>query len=131
MPIAVQEPRTVRVFTLTCDRNPKHTKRFELEPDETESEFEGWVSARHPDPGHSSDLLWFDSRECMGVFLKTYVRVLFGGPEELPKRRSHSHVEAAKSGESEIPEPTEDVVQAMELALNDPDEEPTPKRAKA
>lgn len=99
MPIATQEPRTVRVFTITCDRHPTHTEKFEVEPDATASEFPGWVTVRHPDPDHS-EALWFDTRSCMSAWFADYIRVLHGeGPR--PPRRTKAEIQAERDAKAD------------------------------
>ena len=92
MTVTIVPPKTVSLAIFTCDRDGcGRTIEVEYESDqEVPSEPElpaGWRPAGHPDVGDET-VLTFHSQSCMSVWFATYVRVLYGGPEELPKRRS-------------------------------------------
>jgi len=68
-----------------CDRCGKRAK-VERDPESAPQVPKGWELVRHPDLTGDTMLI-FDRRDCMGVWFSTWVRVRYGGPEELPPRK--------------------------------------------
>lgn len=97
MPVTIIPPETVSRVTFECDRCHKKVDTDVPMSPAMESSLnhpsaltlpEGWKSALHPDT-HFEDaqVLYFDRRDCMGVWFGRWIRVTYGGPEELPPRQ--------------------------------------------
>jgi hypothetical protein len=123
MPLSVVPPKTVSVVTFECDRCHKTVVREQdvtLLPSGAPSTLDpepelpdGWKEVSNP--VLSGPRLLFDRRDCMGVWFATFVRVAYGGPEELPPRRRRS-----ADGELVQPDPS--------LGLSEDEPEPLAKR---
>jgi hypothetical protein len=99
MPLTETPVIALKRFVLECDRCAK-VKTIEV----TEADMQtwgqddppdallpkGWQRVRRPDPVSLDDCenIWFDTRSCMSAWFGQFVRVLYGGPAELPQRRS-------------------------------------------
>lgn len=91
MTVTIQPPKSVALATFTCDRCGKEVLvEFDPAPSQDAPDLPGgWQRSGHPDPGDMA-VLTFDTRACMSTWYATWIRVLYGGPEELPKRRSRN-----------------------------------------
>jgi len=84
MPIIESPVIAMRRVSFICDRCGKQKTIELLSDSDPIIEPDGWKSAHHPE---SDDFLYFETRSCMSAWYATFVRVLYGGPSELPPRK--------------------------------------------
>jgi hypothetical protein len=94
MPFTETPVITLRRVIIECDRCGKK-KQLDVEdgaePEDAMDLLPSWQSVWRPDPSEDQpphvQRLYFDSRSCMSSWFATFVRVLYGGPAELPPRK--------------------------------------------
>jgi len=110
VPLTESPVIALKRFVLECDRCAKQKVMEVTEtdiaswgqgdpPDDVLPK--GWARVRRPDPVSLEECenLWFDTRSCMSAWFATFVRVRYGGPAELPARRTKSRRKAKASAE--------------------------------
>lgn len=122
MPVNAEQPKTVAVQTYECDRcHRKKVVEIPVDVDYKAAEPvreplpitppQGWEIVHHPDPtGLNEDWhkLVFDTRSCMSAWFATWIRVRYGGPEELPKRKVGTRKpRSSKPAPPDRPSPTQ------------------------
>ena len=118
MPVIESPVITLRRVKVICDRCGR-LKAVDLESDAPEVDVVGtigWQMVRHPRPELEGENLYFDTRSCMSAWYGQFVRVLYGGPADLPPRRSKKSVPVKvsplrrKKDTDELPTPTPDPI---------------------